>query len=376
MYGKPTYIRQPNALQIFIVDLKAEEIFQQWISKVIQPGYSSMERLVGAKLIDLCIQEKIDWIHRVAKAELEAGVTLDDEQTFTMFLSKMNGVIGLLKRACEWISAAVGFESLVGGTIALRCLYRLRTLGAHSLIQELCLNHVTTSISSTNFALLAEVMRFRSLCFGDQEEWSQAELVLSEGLERFMAVPQTARGEWKYINDPILDLLEALILYHTNIVCDPKTADEYKTKYLAYERSAYGTFLSRTCLGFDLGLFGTSCGRLPISLINTVQDDVGISCEQPELEAVIEEWQPQFKIEEEREATMTLAEEMDACVERLSHFMRIMHNTDCNFKTMSSSAKERGNRLYRGTEFVKRTLKELCEEIADGPALAERLQEG
>jgi hypothetical protein len=98
--------------------------------------------------------------------------------------------------------------------------------------------------------------------------------------------------------------------------------------------------------------------------------------ELPELEAVIKEWQPHFEIEEEREAAMTLAEEEDACVERLSHFTGIMHDIDWNIKTMSSSAKERGNRLYKGTEFMKRTLKELFEEIADGPALAERLQEG
>jgi hypothetical protein len=156
-------------------------------------------------------------------------------------------------------------ESVSGGTLTMRYLRALEAEGELEELERGCVSMLSLDLTQYSFCIVAKVvpmtqriLRKRKRSLEDQE------LFLKENLTTFLDTSNHVRKYWAFYNDPALDILELLIVFLRDEHAKPDALEEWKQSYLSYFREHYDVphLPYEMFLGFGIGRFGTSRGRL------------------------------------------------------------------------------------------------------------------
>lgn len=103
----------------------------------------------------------------------------------------------------------------------------------------------------------ADNLRAREPC-----DLSEIETLLLRSLRLFESAEEKVKKSWVFGLDPILDILEFLIVYYRDWAVNELSVQKYRNAYRVYFDGRYNHPLLRLCLGCGAGVFGMSFSRL------------------------------------------------------------------------------------------------------------------
>lgn len=170
-----------------------------------------------------------------------------------------------LQLAVNMTIPVMGTGSVSGGALTMRYLRALEAEGELEELERRRVSVLSLDLTQYSFCIVAKVvpmtqriLRKRKRSLEDQE------LFLKENLTTFLDTSNHVRKYWAFYNDPALDILELLIAFLRDEHVKPDALEEWKQYYLSYFREHYDVphLPYEMFLGFGIGRFGTSRGRL------------------------------------------------------------------------------------------------------------------
>lgn len=132
---------------------------------------------------------------------------------------------------------------------------------------------LATNTNAYNFAHQRLLVSFLADAYTSNQQRHAAIDLLRTTLTRFQSVPKSQRGLWEFYNDPIMDVYEDLIYFHS-FPGDAEEMTRFLNEYLAYFKATYEEdrpgaiplHTYRYYLGWGIGKRGLPTGRFRIYL--------------------------------------------------------------------------------------------------------------
>ncbi|ORY04762.1 hypothetical protein BCR34DRAFT_591098 [Clohesyomyces aquaticus] len=161
-------------------------------------------------------------------------------------------------------------ESTAAATCLFMMLYEYKERGSSlthvdvDLLQKLLDDPVT----KRNYYFRVKLIDAWMWKLWNDRKADEVERLLLRGLKLFTSAPNSVQQSWGFGLDPILDVLEFLIVYYDVLNPNVQEVESYRGQYTAYFEDRYHDWIQRLALGCGVGVFGMSFSRLRIESVN------------------------------------------------------------------------------------------------------------
>jgi hypothetical protein len=226
-----------NGEQVIIADLRSGvHVLRKWIAKCNEA--SDLETLCKGIMLAL-----------LAKIEEDSALSLL-----------------MLRDSVALVMPIAGYQSQLWAITVHNYGWRLYDANRHAEIDGM-LENIMPELDSENFYSIVKSIDLRQFSLRARKKWNTMEIVLKKFLEGFERMPEEDRGNWAFSNDPILDLLEFLVVFYRDCKVDTAMTKVFLGKYEKYFDEVYDNLLQRMCLGFDIGVWGMSFARIRLEFV-------------------------------------------------------------------------------------------------------------
>jgi hypothetical protein len=241
-------------------------------------------------------------------------------------------------------------ESTVAATGLFMLLYEYKertpplTSVPQARLQELLYAPVTSRNYYFKVKLIdawAHNLRAREPC-----DLSEIEILLLHSLQLFESAEENVKKSWVFGLDPILDVLEFLIVYYRDWAVNELSVRKYRDAYRVYFDGRYNHPLLRLCLGCGAGVFGMSFSRLrPLMEVpsSSSKNQLGVN--------LLEKLQASLGCSgtslPEKDRNIPRYIEQDWCRFRYNTFMSMIHKRQVHVSVTAFGQMEFGNPGYK-----------------------------
>lgn len=237
-----------------------------------------------------------------------------------------------VSNAARNIWRILGTSNTSGSTAILRLIWEMHWMGQNRDASQLAQTLLEQDIGETNFYALIKTIDAIQFCLEATGSRDTIEKVLLDWLHKFEDVEESARVNWNYANDPILDMLEFLIVFYRDAVSSKDKAEGFKALYLQRCVERYRDVAYTLCLGCDVGAYGMSFARIRILLIdgnNRVVSNIGRQLADSDLE-LLRALEIALRHERERikQQSESRADERDGCHAMYKEHLSILKGSE------------------------------------------------
>jgi WW domain len=266
--------------KVIVVDTRSgDDFMHRWKS-----SYRENSRMLGNGLPTLCELEIVT-AAQMRRSQLEkesndilsealhaakTGSSLDKHRMG----KKIGEWLGAADTSAQYIAAVYGFETKTGFLPIHDYISSMRAMGVLPRAGRYAASilHVV-ELNERNFYALVKIIDLRHSILIYQQNWVGAETMLIDWLSRFKAQPLKFRTQWSFTNDPVLDLLEYLLVFYRDVRLNQDWLSKYKHEYLDYCIRTYRGLIPRLCLGCGVGVFGMSFSRIRMEAVLRLSGD-------------------------------------------------------------------------------------------------------
>lgn len=167
-----------------------------------------------------------------------------------------------LRLAMEQIVSILDVEHQLAFEAAHDYGWKLFNRNSHATIHQLIAKVMPPNPTEDNFYAIIKLIDLWQISLRSQKKLEEMERILLAGLRRFETTAPHLRRFWVFSNDPVLDIMEFLVVFYRDCKQDPENMESWKTRYKNYFDLNYNHAFHRMVLGFGIGPFGLSFGRL------------------------------------------------------------------------------------------------------------------
>jgi hypothetical protein len=169
--------------------------------------------------------------------------------------------------------AILGLENDKACTTALKLIWDLSDLFVIDRAESYAVQLLQLPLNERTFYALIKIIDAYQFVLFKQEKWELAETTLIQWLKKLQETPVSVRRLWSFSNDPILDILEFLIVFYRDKRPNANKLPEYVDKYRDYYMRTYGHWPQRLFLGCGAGVFGMSFARVRLEWSTALDGD-------------------------------------------------------------------------------------------------------
>lgn len=230
-------------------DLIYRYVLKEWMEKCSGDPYS-VSTIEG-----LCVESMAEMYAHISDPA-DSGYNLD-----------------LRERAATFMIELAGFEHRrVARSVQMFLWIMADGTGNHDQRIHDFLFRTVPMLSSTNFVAIVKAIHLWSIYLERRKQYLMAEGLLVNALLTLWYAPDEFRVNWKFHNDPLLDVAEHLMVFHHDTLPRPFAFFFWRALYIDHFQRRYGSPLLYEFLGCGIGRLGMSWGR---SMVQLVRSDDG-----------------------------------------------------------------------------------------------------
>lgn len=172
--------------------------------------------------------------------------------------SEISNYLTFFQSNIQFLISCLGIENLITMKKLKHHLAVCRRLGLDDFIADFC-RTLLQLFPLTSENAYAFIFLLNNIIWGSQD-WIES--ALEEWLQKITDLDRNSAFPRIYTSDPLLDMLELIIMFHQISRSDQEKTLSWKRVYHAVAVQRYPDLTSQLCLGFGIGVFGLSTSRL------------------------------------------------------------------------------------------------------------------